>query len=159
MFRQPSPFVLNPQRVRTSSCSFHSRTRDDHVMPNSATQVAIAPDGPPSAVDTVEDAVVNDVILNDAVLNNAVPNDEARWKRVMDLPCGVSVEVPVASFTVRDLLKLRSLPLLGSAWPTSANLPVRVNGERIAWCELEAAGSRVAIRPTEIASAPEIPDG
>jgi flagellar motor switch/type III secretory pathway protein FliN len=118
-------------------------------MPNSATQVAIAPDGPPSAVDTVVDAVVHDAVLN----------NEARWKRVMDLPCGVSVEVPVAGFTVRDLLKLRSLPVLGSAWPTSANLPVRVNGERIAWCELEAAGSRVAIRLTEIASAPEITDG
>src|SRR5436189_150892 len=104
-------------------------------------------------------SVAHDAVLNDGVLNNAVPNDEARWKRVMDLRCGVSVEVPVASFTVRDLLKLRSLPLLGSAWPTSANLPVRVNGERIAWCELEAAGSRVAIRLTEIASAPEIPDG
>ena len=131
-------------------------------MPNSATQVAIAPDGPPSVVDTVvdavvHDAVVNDGVLNDAVLNNAVLNNEARWKRVMDLPCGVSVEVPVAGFTVRDLLNLRSLPVLGSAWPTSANLPVRVNGERIAWCELEAAGSRVAIRLTEIASAPEIP--
>jgi flagellar motor switch/type III secretory pathway protein FliN len=137
-------------------------------MPDSATQVAIAPTDLPSVVDTavgtavgavMDGAVVHDAVLNDAVLNNAVRNNAARWKRLMDLPCSVSVEVPVAGFTVRDLLKLSSLPVLGSAWPTSANLPVRVNGERIAWCELEAAGSRVAIRLTEIASAPEITDG
>jgi len=133
-------------------------------MPNSATRVAIAPADPPSVVDTAADAVVDGAVVhgavvNDAILDNAVLNNDARWKRAMDLPCSVSVEVPVAGFTVRDLLKLSSLPVLGSAWPKLANLPVRVNGERIAWCELEAAGSRVAIRLTEIASGPEITDG
>ncbi|HEX4756894.1 MAG TPA: FliM/FliN family flagellar motor C-terminal domain-containing protein [Terracidiphilus sp.] len=81
---------------------------------------------------------------------NLRPDDLARWKDVMGLPCTISVEIPLSAFKVRDLLTLERELVIGSAWPTTSNVPVRVNGEAVAWCEFEVIGSRLAIRLTEL---------
>ena len=79
------------------------------------------------------------------------PDADSRWKRVGSLPCSVSIEVAVPGFTLKDLLKLRRGTVLSSDLPTSSNIPMRINGELIAWCEFEAMGNRLSIRLADLA--------
>ena len=80
-----------------------------------------------------------------------VQPSDACWRQAMRLPCSVSIEVPLPGFRVKDLLGMRATSLVGSHWPTSDNLPLKVNGELIAWCEFEVLGNRLAVRLTELA--------
>jgi flagellar motor switch/type III secretory pathway protein FliN len=79
------------------------------------------------------------------------PDEAARWKDVLGLPCTISVEIPIAAFTVKDMLHLEPQVVISSAWATTSNVPLRVNGEAVAWCEFEVLGNQLAIRLTELA--------
>lgn len=79
------------------------------------------------------------------------PDEAARWKDVLGLPCTISVEIPIAAFTVKDMLNLEPEVVISSAWATTSNVPLRVNGEAVAWCEFEVLGNQLAIRLTELA--------
>jgi flagellar motor switch/type III secretory pathway protein FliN len=76
---------------------------------------------------------------------------DPRWRQAVRLPCSVSILVPMPGFKVKDLLGLRSKSVVASHWPTTDNLPVKVNGELIGWCEFEVLGNRLAARLTELA--------
>jgi len=102
-------------------------------MPEAATQTAVAAPASAPAAQPVQ------------------PDDDPRWKQVMTLPCSVTVEVPIPGFTAKDLLHLEANSLVRSTWAVTANLPMKVNGEMIAWCEFEILGNRLAIRVTELA--------
>lgn len=67
------------------------------------------------------------------------------------LPCTVSIELAVPGFTLKDLLSLGRGAVLRSNLPTSSNVPMRINGELIAWCEFEAMGNRLSIRLADLA--------
>lgn len=82
---------------------------------------------------------------------DAAVDKTAQWHQVMGLPCRISVEVRVSSFAVKDLLRLAPQAIVSSQSLTTANLPVKVNGVPIGWCEFEVLGNRVAVRLTEIA--------
>src|SRR5436305_1310199 len=79
------------------------------------------------------------------------PDEIARWKDVLGLPCTICVEIPIAAFTVKDMLNLEPQVVISSAWATTSNVPLRVNGEAVAWCEFEVLGNQLAIRLTELA--------
>ena len=70
---------------------------------------------------------------------------------MLGLPCTISVEIPVAAFTVKDMMNLEPQAVISSAWATTSNVPLRVNGVAVAWCEFEALGNQLAIRLTELA--------
>lgn len=96
-------------------------------MPEAATKVAVVPE------------------------STSQPNENERWKKAWALPCDVSVEISVREFTVRKLLQLEPKSIVSTQWTTSANLPLKINGELIAWCEFEVLGNRLAVRLTELA--------
>jgi flagellar motor switch/type III secretory pathway protein FliN len=77
--------------------------------------------------------------------------DERAWGQVGDLPCDISIEVPVPGFGLKDLLALRRETVLVSRLPTSDSPPLRINGELVAWCDFEVLGTRLAVRITELA--------
>ncbi len=77
--------------------------------------------------------------------------EDMRWQIAMQLPCVLSVDLPLPKFKVSDCLALRVGSVIRTAWSTGRDVPLRVNGVVIGWCELEAAGGRVAIRMTELA--------
>lgn len=87
----------------------------------------------------------------------ALPKDvrivasEELWAEAGELPCVLSVDVPLKRFTVRDLLLLERDTLLESSKPTGADVPVVVNSQVIGWAEFEAMGQRLAVRITEVA--------
>jgi flagellar motor switch/type III secretory pathway protein FliN len=101
-------------------------------MPEAATQIA------PAAQAEVDQAFTES-------------SDDVRWKYVMGLPCRVSVEIPVPGFTPKELMKLGPKSIVLTRWATTTNPALKVNGELVAWCELEVLGNRLAIRLTELA--------
>jgi flagellar motor switch/type III secretory pathway protein FliN len=79
------------------------------------------------------------------------PNEDPRWRSVLALPCLVTVDLPLAKFTVADFVKLRTGSVVATAWRVSHDVPLRANGTLIAWAEFEGAGNRLAVRLTELA--------
>jgi flagellar motor switch protein FliN len=85
-----------------------------------------------------------------AQLNNetTVPDP---WERLGTLPTLLSVEIPVPHFTVADLMKITSGELINTRWTVGEDVPLRVNGQLIAWSEFEIVNNHVAVRLTELA--------
>jgi flagellar motor switch/type III secretory pathway protein FliN len=85
----------------------------------------------------------------------AQPNPEAAaadaWARVELLPCLLSVEIPVPGFTVSDLVHLECGRVIATRWTVGQDVPLRVNGELIAWSEFEVVQDHLAVRLTELA--------
>lgn len=82
---------------------------------------------------------------------NGSENDEARWRPALDLPCRLTVELPLPSFKVSDFLALATGSVVATEWRITRDIPLRINGTLIAWGEFEGAGGRLAVRLTELA--------
>ncbi len=78
----------------------------------------------------------------------AIP--EEMWEEANELSCLLSVDLPVQTFTVRELLRLKPGVVLETKSANSADVPVVVNSQRIAWAEFEVVGQRLGIRITEL---------
>ena len=78
-------------------------------------------------------------------------HSEEAWARVADLPCEVSVLLPAPGLRVRDLLGIAPGFLVRTTAPVSADVPLQVNGQVIAWCEFEVVRDRLGVRLTELA--------
>lgn len=75
----------------------------------------------------------------------------ATWNHVLLLPCTVTVDLPVAGFRTRDVLALGPQSVIPTNCLVGSDIPLRVNGELIAWGEFEVAGERLVLRLTELA--------
>jgi flagellar motor switch protein FliN len=73
------------------------------------------------------------------------------WTGVQLLPCDLTVDLALPGLRVRDLLQLEPGWVIDSHWQVSADVPLRVNGELVAWSEFEVVGDRLAVRLTEVA--------
>jgi flagellar motor switch protein FliN/FliY len=73
------------------------------------------------------------------------------WARVEALPCLLAVEIPVPGFTVSDLVHLEPGRIIATRWTVGQDVPLRINGELIAWSEFEVAQDHLAVRLTELA--------
>ena len=84
----------------------------------------------------------------------AAPNTEStcvdKWQRLWWLPCELSLELPLARFTVRELLRLHPGSIVASASSRSAEVPLFANGQRIGWAEFDAVDDRIGARITEL---------
>ena len=78
------------------------------------------------------------------------PSQEA-WTQVLDLSCGLTVDLPVPGFKLANLVGLQSGSVVGTLSRLGRDLPLRVNGQLVAWCEFEVVGNRIAVRITELA--------
>jgi flagellar motor switch/type III secretory pathway protein FliN len=74
------------------------------------------------------------------------PNADFGW-----LPCKLSLEIPLAKFTVGDLLNLSKGTILETSYHYTSDIPLRANGLLIGWTEFEVIGDRLAARITELA--------
>jgi flagellar motor switch/type III secretory pathway protein FliN len=82
---------------------------------------------------------------------DALRVNELRWRPVLDLPCQLTVDLPLPHFKVADFLGLRPGSVVGTNWRLAHDIPLRVNGTLIGWAEFEGARSRLAVRVTELA--------
>jgi len=74
----------------------------------------------------------------------------ANWRPFGWLPCDLSLEVPVAHFTVRELLRLAPGNIVPTEWSRGAEVPLRANGQLIGWAEFEPVGDHIGARITEL---------
>jgi flagellar motor switch/type III secretory pathway protein FliN len=72
------------------------------------------------------------------------PLDTVPW-----LPCTLSLELPVARFTVGDLLTLAKGSIIETACHHTSDVPLRVNQLLIGWTEFEVIGDRLGVRITD----------
>jgi flagellar motor switch/type III secretory pathway protein FliN len=80
-----------------------------------------------------------------------IDQQEARWLPALDLPCQLTVDLPLPGFTLADFLKLQVGSVVATGWRSTQDVPLRINGTLIAWGEFEGAGHRLAVRLTELA--------
>ncbi len=81
----------------------------------------------------------------------AKQNEEARWRPVLDLPCQLTVDLPLPGFKLADFLKLQVGSVVATRWRLAQDIPLLINGTLIAWGEFEGGGRRLAVRLTELA--------
>ena len=74
-----------------------------------------------------------------------------KWLAVRDVKCDLSVDLPFPGFRVSDLVQLSSRAVIDTHWPVGNGVPLRVNGELLAWCEFEVVEERLAVRLMELA--------
>ena len=67
------------------------------------------------------------------------------------LPCTVSVEIPLAHFTIGELSKLGKGSIVTTTCRHLSDIPLYVNGQLIGCAEFEVIDDRLAVRITEIA--------
>ena len=72
------------------------------------------------------------------------------WKEAQYLICDLTIELDVPSFTVRDLLQLDKKSVVDTRCKQAINLPLKVNGQGLAWVEFEVLGDRLAVRLMEL---------
>jgi flagellar motor switch/type III secretory pathway protein FliN len=84
-------------------------------------------------------------------LAGAPETEDVRWRPVLDLPCQLTVDLPLPDFKVADFLALRTGSVIGTNWRVAHDIPLRINGTLIGWAEFEGTGSRLAVRLTELA--------
>ena len=65
------------------------------------------------------------------------------------LPCTLSLDIPVARFTVGDLLTLTEGSIVETAYHQTSDVPLRVNQILIGWTEFDVVGDRLAVRITD----------
>jgi flagellar motor switch/type III secretory pathway protein FliN len=75
---------------------------------------------------------------------------EEFWDQAGLLPSVLSVDVPLKTFTVRDLLRMEPGAIVESKNVNGADVPVFVNTRLIGWAEFEVVGQRLAVRLTEL---------
>jgi flagellar motor switch/type III secretory pathway protein FliN len=83
-----------------------------------------------------------------AITTSARPTPD--WEKVSWLPCAITAELPLLSFTVGDLLRLESGQVLQTGCHRGSEIPVRVNGQLIGCAELESVGEHIAMRITAL---------
>lgn len=84
------------------------------------------------------------------VLESGRPSHEERWNAFQSIPCVLTLELQVPQFTVRSLLELQPGSIVDSGWSEAAEIPLRVNGELLAWSEFEVVDDRYGVRLTEL---------
>jgi len=73
-----------------------------------------------------------------------------KWEHVREMTCNLSVELPVPGFRVRDLIRLQPQAVIDTRWSVGNDVPLRINGELLAWCEFEVIENHLAVRLTEL---------
>jgi flagellar motor switch/type III secretory pathway protein FliN len=72
------------------------------------------------------------------------------WEELLDLPCELSVALPVFDCAVADLLALGPHAVIDSGTREGASPPIWVNDVMVGRGEFEVSGSHRAIRITEL---------
>jgi flagellar motor switch/type III secretory pathway protein FliN len=78
------------------------------------------------------------------------PASVERWRRLWWLPCQLTVDVPLARFTVGELLRLQKGSIVSTDCSRSAEIPLSVDGQIVGWAEFDAVDEHIAARITEL---------
>jgi flagellar motor switch/type III secretory pathway protein FliN len=79
----------------------------------------------------------------------SILTDPRQWGNMLDLPCELTLDLPIPGFTLGDLLRIESGTLLETNWSNGHDIPVRINGQVAAFAEFEVVNNYIAARITE----------
>ncbi|MGD0426563.1 MAG: FliM/FliN family flagellar motor switch protein [Candidatus Acidiferrales bacterium] len=73
------------------------------------------------------------------------------WGELLQVSTTVTVDVPIAKLTVRELFQLQKGSVLASTQLSGVQVPITVSGRLIAWGEFQVSGDHLALRVVELA--------
>lgn len=76
---------------------------------------------------------------------------DERWQQLQWLPCHLEVQLTVPGLTVGDIIRLTPRVVVETEWQQNADVPIRANGQLIAWAEFEGVDEKLAVRVTRLA--------
>lgn len=82
--------------------------------------------------------------------NTGAESALAHWRPLWWLPCELALQIPIAQFTVGELLRLNAGGLISTGWSRSTEVPLYANEQRIGSSEFEEVGGHIAARITEL---------
>lgn len=85
------------------------------------------------------------------VANISATQKPQNWSAFQQLPCELSLEIPIPNFTISMLLRLAPDDVVNTRWLQGSDVPLRVNGKLIGWTEFEVIENCLAARLTQIA--------
>jgi flagellar motor switch/type III secretory pathway protein FliN len=77
-------------------------------------------------------------------------SEQDLWNSFKQLPCFLTLELPVPRFTVGQVLELKPGTVVDTQWSQATDIPLRLNGELLAWSEFEIVDDRYGVRITEL---------
>jgi flagellar motor switch/type III secretory pathway protein FliN len=93
---------------------------------------------------------MSDKQLPEAKTLEAASPENPKWTELGWLPFELSLELPLAQFRVRDLVRLQQGGIVQTSRSAGTEIPLRANGQVIGWAELEPLGDHLAARVTEL---------
>jgi len=90
-----------------------------------------------------------DVTPISTTLSVPTPSEQDPLDLMPWLPFNLSLELPVARFTIGDLLTLAKGSIVETACHHTSDVPLRVNHILIGWTEFEVIGDKIAVRITD----------
>jgi flagellar motor switch/type III secretory pathway protein FliN len=73
------------------------------------------------------------------------------WGELLLVATVVTVEVPIARLTVRELFRLHAGSVVAALQFSGAHVPVVIGGKVLAWGEFQVVGEHLALRIAELA--------
>lgn len=106
----------------------------------------------PATAEALPDPAAPPTPAAPAVAAAAAPPDPLdRWADVQWLPCNLEVKLSVPHFTVGDVLRMAPQSVVETRWQQNADVPIRANGQLLAWAEFEGVDEKLAVRITRLA--------
>lgn len=106
---------------------------------------------PATAEAVAEPAAAPVIAAPEAALVPPQPDPLDRWTDLQWLPCNLEVKLSVPHFTVGDVLRMAPQSVVETRWQQNADVPVRANGQLLAWAEFEGVDEKLAVRITRLA--------
>ena len=73
------------------------------------------------------------------------------WSLLSQMTVATTAGIPLSGFKIGDLLRLEPGQILGSQWPHTEDIPVKVGRVQVAWSEFEVVEQNLMIRLTRLA--------
>ena len=77
--------------------------------------------------------------------------EHPEWPLLSRIPMRLIAGIPLPNFRVKDLVGLKAGQLVGSNWPSTDDVPLKIGSVQLSWSEFEVVEQQMAIRLTRLA--------
>ena len=73
------------------------------------------------------------------------------WTLFSRLPIRLAASVPLTGFRIASLLELEAGQTIGSSWPITQDVALKIGAVQLCWTQFEVVEQRMAVRLTRLA--------